>query len=146
MTAMPTWPFLFPVQVRWGDMDALGHVNNAMYFRYLESARIAWYDAVGMATLQAKPTDGPGLVATNLSFRRQLKYPGGVVVEVRPGRIGERSFGLEFRVVDALDGTLCAEGGSTNVWVDYTAEKALPLPARLRVVLEAGLDSGGAAD
>ena len=142
MTTMPAWPFRFPVEVRWGDMDALGHVNNAMYFRYLESARIAWYDAVGMALLQAKPSDGPGLVATNMSFRRQLKYPGSVVVEVRPGRVGERSFGLEFRVVDASDGTLYADGGSTNVWVDYAAEKALPLPARLREVLAAGLDSG----
>ncbi len=140
------WPFRFPIEVRWGDMDALGHVNNSMYFRYLESARIAWYDSLGMQDLQEKPTDGPGLVATHLSFRRQLKYPASVVVEVRPGRIGGRSFGLEFRVVDAADGTLYADGGSTNVWVDYAAEKALPLPTRLREVLEAGLQSGGAAD
>lgn len=144
MTPTSRWPFLFPLDVRWGDMDALGHVNNSIFFRYLESARIAWYDSIDVPAWRAKPTDGPGLVATELAFRRQLKYPAKIVVEVRTSRMSARSFSLDFRVVDAIDGTVYAEGSSTNVWVDYAAEKALPLPEPLRAVLRAGGAGEGA--
>lgn len=139
MSSSPNrWPFLYSLDVRWGDMDALGHVNNSIFFRYLESARIAWYDSIGVSAWRAKPTDGPGLVATELAFRRQLKYPAKIVVEVRTSRMSARSFSLDFRVVDAVDDTLYAEGSSTNVWVDYAAGKALPLPEPLRAVLREG--------
>ena len=78
------------IPIRWGDMDALGHVNNTVYFRYCESARIAYFDAVDLDAHKRKPTDGPGVVATNLNFRKQMRYPGAVTVTVNVTAVGGR--------------------------------------------------------
>ena len=115
--------------IRWGDMDALGHVNNTVYFQFCEDGRIAYFTALGVEELKTRPTDGPGMVQASLNFRKQLKYPGGVRIETHCTAIGTRSFTLGYTIFDAADGTLAAEGSSVCVWVDYAAGKAMPLPA-----------------
>lgn len=117
--------------IRWGDMDALGHVNNIIFFQYCESARIAYFDALDINSLKRKPTDGPGMVAANLNFRRQLKYPGTVEVRANTTQIGERSFTLAYQIVDLADRAVAADGASVCLWVDYEAGKALRLPDEL---------------
>lgn len=109
-------------------MDALGHVNNATFFQYCESGRIAYFDKIGLEQFQTKPTDGPGLVAANLNFRQQLRYPGTVRVTTRITSIRNRSFSLSLVLTDAATGEIAADGESVCVWVDYAAGKALPLP------------------
>lgn len=135
-------PFHFGVEVRWGDMDALGHVNNTVFFRYLESARIAWFDAQGMARWAGSASEGPGLVRTDLNFRRQVRYPARLQVETSVTRIGDRSFDHVYRIVDLAAGEVCADGSATMVWVDYALGRAVPLPSPLRAALEAALDQG----
>ncbi|MBX7169002.1 MAG: acyl-CoA thioesterase [Pirellulales bacterium] len=117
--------------IRWGDMDSLGHVNNIIYFQYCESARMAYFEALGLRNFQRQPTDGPGMVAANLNFRRQLRYPGTVHVTANVTQIKDRSFTLSYRLVDAEDGAVVADGASVCVWVDYAAGKALPLPTAM---------------
>lgn len=112
-------------------MDALGHVNNIYYFQYCESARIAYFDAVGLDQFKARPTDGPGMVAAQLNFRRQMRYPGIVLVTANVTQIKGRSYTLSYRLVDEADGGLVADGTSALVWVDYAAGKAMPLPEAL---------------
>ncbi|MBL9125305.1 MAG: acyl-CoA thioesterase [Planctomycetaceae bacterium] len=114
--------------IRWGDMDALGHVNNIIFFQYCESARIAYFDALEIGRFKRQPTDGPGMVAANLNFRRQLKYPGTVDVTAHTTQVGERSFTLAYTIVDRADGAVVADGTSVCLWVDYAAGKALRLP------------------
>lgn len=114
--------------IRWGDMDALGHVNNTVYFRFAESARIAYFDSVDLDAFQEGPKDGPGLVAANLNFRRQMKYPGALEVEARVTRIGGRSFTISYAMRDLADGFVVADGDSVCVWVDYAEGKSKPLP------------------
>lgn len=118
-------------QIRWGDLDALGHVNNVVYFQFCESARIAYFEALELDRFKQRATDGPGMVSANLNFRRQLHYPGSVRVAAHVTRIGEKSYTLAYTITDLADGTLVADGDSVCVWVDYAAGKALPLPAEV---------------
>lgn len=122
------------IPVRWGDMDALGHVNNTVLFQYCESARIAYFErceAEAEGRVDKGPRDGPGLVQADLSFRKQVVYPGTVRVETRCTRIGGRSFTLAYTLRDAETTDVVAEGSSVCVWVDYAAGKALDLPEAL---------------
>jgi acyl-CoA thioester hydrolase len=117
--------------IRWADMDALGHVNNTVYFTFCESARIAYFGAVELASFSEKETDGPGLVAANLNFRRQMKYPGTIRVRAKASRIGKKSFNLDYEIRDVADGEVVADGSSVCVWVDYAESKAKLLPQAL---------------
>jgi len=125
--------------IRWGDMDAFGHVNNTMYFRYMETARIAFLEDV------AGPTDtsseGPVIVTAYCTFSKQLKYPGQIEVRTFVGIPGRSSIEVthEIRLVDA-DGNaevVHAEGGAKVVWVNYAAEKSVPLPEALKALVPA---------
>jgi len=125
--------------IRWGDMDAFGHVNNTVYFRYMETARIAFLEEV------AGPTDtsseGPVIVTAYCTFSKQLKYPGQIEVRTFVGTPGRSSIEVthEIRLVDADGnaGVVHAEGGAKVVWVNYAAEKSVPLPEGLKGLVPA---------
>jgi acyl-CoA thioester hydrolase len=120
--------------IRWGDMDAMGHVNNTVYFRYIEQARVQWLSETGYFMPDAKL--GPVVVNAHCTFIKQLKYPGEIEIRSFVGAIGRSSFETmqEIRRVDEPD-VLCAEGGAKVVWVDYAAEKSTPLPDEVRRLL-----------
>ena len=122
------------IPIRWGDMDAMGHVNNTLYFRYLETIRIEWLHSLG-TTL--KP-EGEGFVIVNAfcNFIRQLEYPGDVRARHYVGSVG-RSSSDTFVTLERDDepGVLYATGGATTVWLDFPAKKTLPLPDWLRAIL-----------
>lgn len=125
--------------VRWGDMDAMGHVNNTVYFRYIETARIAWLEQVG--ALPDPTRTGPVLVNAQCSFLKQLKYPAEIEVTSWVGPPGRSSFEVahEIRLVgaDGQAGDLHAQGAAKIVWVDFAAEKSVPLPEEIRELLPA---------
>ncbi len=117
--------------IRWGDMDAMGHVNNTVYFRYLEQARIAWFEALGC------PPDpvgiGPVIISAHCTFLKQLRYPGEIDVTTLVGEFGRSSFQTLHQIRRADDAAvLAAEGGSKVVWVDQRVEKSLALPNEMR--------------
>lgn len=122
------------MQIRWGDMDAMGHVNNAVYFRYIEQARIEWLTAIDCTPDPAG--QGPVIINARCTFLRQLKYPGDIEVLSFVGPVGRSSFETyqEIRRVDQ-PAVLCSEGGAKVVWVDFSSEKSMPLPDRVRAVL-----------
>jgi len=117
--------------MRWGDMDAMGHVNNTLYFRYLEQARIEWFEALGCPADPAGT--GPVIISAHCTFLKQLRYPGEIEVCTLVGEFGRSSFHTLQRIVrvDAPD-VLFAEGGAKVVWVDQRVEKSLPLPEDMR--------------
>ena len=125
--------------IRWGDMDAMGHVNNTVYFRYLEQARIEWFTEIG-CTPDPKG-EGPVIINAHCTFMRQLKYPGEIEVRTYAGAPGRSSFETiqEIRRVDAPE-SLCAEGGAKVVWVNFPSGKSVSLPEDMRNMLLAGLD------
>jgi len=126
--------------IRWGDMDAFGHVNNTMYFRYMETARIAFLEqAAGDLNVEGQ---GPVIVTAYCNFIKQLKYPGEIEVRTYAGQPGRASVEIthDIRVVDA-DGqaeVVHAEGGAKVVWVNFAAEKSVPLPDALKTLVQQG--------
>ena len=122
--------------IRWGDMDANGHVNNAVYFRYMEQARIEWFNEIGC--MQVVDGVGPVIVNAHCSFLRQIKYPGDLEISVYAGPAGRSSFEtwVEMRRADTPE-VLAAEGGAKVVWVDFALEKSVPLPSRISALLPA---------
>lgn len=120
--------------VRWGEMDAMGHVNNTVYFRYLENARIAWMEAIGC---HPDPR-GEGLVIVNAfcNFYRQLEFPAEVLLKLYvsdPGRATFDTWGTMERV--DRPGEICAAGGATMIWVDFPQQKAKTLPDWMRALV-----------
>jgi len=124
----------FPV--RWGDMDAMGHVNNTVYFRYLETARIDWLVSVGC---NPDPQgQGPVIVNAFCNFYRQLEYPADVLLKLYvsdPGRTTFETWGTMERVDQP--GVVCAAGGATTIWVDFPRQKATDLPDWMRALVSA---------
>ena len=123
------------IPIRWGDMDAMGHVNNTGYFRYLETIRIEWMRSIGCGP----DPDGQGPVIVNAfcNFYKQLEYPGDVLMKMYvsdPGRSSFESWGTMERT--DKPGVVYAAGGATTVWVDFPAQKSAPLPAWFRLLLE----------
>lgn len=115
-------------------MDAMGHVNNTVYFRYLEQARIEWFTEAGFAP---DPNgEGPVIINARCTFIRQLKYPGDIEVRTYVGAPGRTSFESyqEIRRVDQPE-ILSAEGGAKIVWVNFPEEKSVPLPDWIRALL-----------
>ncbi len=130
------------IPIRWGDMDAMGHVNNTVYFRYIESARIAWLEQVGALPDPAGANEGPVVVNAYCSFLKQLTYPGEIEITTWVNPPGRSSVEVTHKIrlvgADGQAGALHAEGGAKLVWIDFKAEKSRPLPDRLRALLPAG--------
>jgi acyl-CoA thioester hydrolase len=123
------------IPIRWGDMEAMNHVNNTVYFRFLEIARIDWMRSIGC---QPDPEgEGPVIVNAFCSFYKQLEYPGDVLLKMYvsdPGRTSFESWGTMERADDP--GVIYAAGGATTVWVNFPAQKSAPLPESMRRYLE----------
>ncbi len=113
-------------------MDAMGHVNNAMYFTYCESARMSYFAAVRMKELSEAETHGPALAAAHLNFRAQVRYPAELEVTTRVSEIGRSSFKMEYELLYRGTGDRVADGSGVIVWVDYATGKSIPLPEGLK--------------
>lgn len=129
--------FWAPVSVRWGDMDARGHVNNAVYFTYCEMARIQYFDAIELFSFREHEDQGPALVSTVCDFRRQLKGPAEIEVGMRVVEIGTRSFRSEYVLYPIESDDVIAEVKAVSVWMDYHEQKAIPLPEGARQAIAA---------
>ena len=111
-------------------MDALGHVNNARYFTYLEEARLRWFEALPEPWYDE--SSGPVLARASCDFRQPITTTGDVVVTTRPGMPGNSSITLHSDISGAEDGVLYARAEVVVVWVDRETGKARPLPDSIR--------------
>ena len=123
------------IEVRWGDMDSQGHVNNAVYFTYLESARVELVRRLGCKGKQGGAAEGLTLVSTSCDFKRQVVYPAVIDVGLRVERVGRRSFEMSFGIFIQGTDELVASARSVNAWVEYAAERAVEIPDWFRVAL-----------
>jgi acyl-CoA thioester hydrolase len=119
------------IPIRWGDMDAMGHVNNTVYFRYMEQARISWFEH--LRTPPAPNGVGPVIINASCTFLKQLVYPGDVEVKMYAGEPGRSSFETWLEMRPSYDPhTIYAEGKAKIVWVDFARGKSVPLPEEIR--------------
>lgn len=116
--------------MRWGDMDAFGHLNNAMYFTYFEQARVDWLASLGA---------GHDLVLANISctFLHALKFPATIEVELYGGKPGGSSMESYYQLRNLeKDNQVCAIGHGTIVWYDHKKSSAIPVPPVVRNCLK----------
>ena len=121
------------ISVRWGDMDALGHVNNTVYFRYAEQARIEWLLSLGYPDIVAVE-EGPVIINTSCTFLKPITYPATVEVRTLIGKPGRSSLPTTFEMRVVGDETLYAEGAAKVVWWNPRTGKSLTLPDHLRAL------------
>ena len=131
------FPVVLTLAVQWGDQDAMQHVNNVVYFRWCESARIAYFGRIGLADRRSTGHVGPILASIKCDFRRQLNFPDTILLGARIAHIGRSSLAMEHRVFSLAQQAIVAEAESTMVVFDYTAGKPHPVPDELRRAIEA---------
>ena len=131
------FPVFITLPVQWGDQDAFGHVNNTVYFRWFESARIAYSDRIGLSELMKTEKVGPILASIRCDYRRQITYPETVIVGAKVTRIGRTSITIEHELFTQSDQALAAEGKSTIVVFDYNSNRPHPVPDSIRLAIEA---------
>jgi acyl-CoA thioester hydrolase len=126
--------FEMVIPIRWGDMDAMGHLNNTVYFRYQEIVRLEWLFQVGGPP---DPTGcGPVIINAFCNFLQQLEYPGDVLAKLYVANPGRSSFDT-YVTLERKDqpGVVHAEGGSKTVWTDFRAKKSVPIPDGIRLLI-----------
>lgn len=135
------YPVVVEVPVVWGEMDAFGHVNNIVYFRYFETARIAYFERLDVPEFLLRDPVGPILAETTCRFRVALSYPDTVSIGARVTGVAEDRFVMRYAVFSHRLGRLAAEGEGTLVCFDYRRNRKAAVPETLRsriAALEAG--------
>lgn len=125
-------PVTVEIPVAWGDMDAVGHVNNTVYFRYFETARIAGFAHLGLDVPNPADGVGPILHSTKCRFRIPLTYPDTVTVGTRIGEISEDRFVMEYRAVSHRHEAVAADGDGVIVTHNYLTGAKAPISEGLR--------------
>jgi acyl-CoA thioester hydrolase len=111
------------VVVAWGDMDALGHVNNGRYFDYFQQARIEWLESI---QLDLQQSTGPVVIHVACTYLRPVVYPATLTLHSSLHSLGRSSVMIDHDLYQ--DEQLMAQGVSKIVWVDYQMNKSIPLP------------------
>jgi acyl-CoA thioester hydrolase len=122
------------IKVRYGDIDALGHLNGVMYLRYLEQLRMEWLASIDSLP---NPGEGPVLINAFCIYHRQVKFPATLRARLYcdpPGRSSLDTYGT-LESVKGGEATLHATGGATIVWMDMRTERSKPLPPGFRQCL-----------
>src|SRR5512141_1899886 len=130
--ALEGYPVTVDIPVAWGEMDAYGHVNNIVYFRYFETARMAYFDRLGDPGFLARDPIGPILASTSCRFRAALQYPDALTVGARVARVDADRFIMFYAVYSHALARVAAEGEGTIVCYDYREARKAPLPDHLR--------------
>jgi len=126
------YPVVIELRVAWGDMDSYRHVNNVVYFRYFENARLEYFRRVGWFEFERDTGIGPILAAAQARFRKPLTYPGTISVGARVLAVDEDRFTIEHVLVSHALAAVAAEGQGTIVSFHYGEGRKVPIPPELR--------------
>ncbi len=126
------FPVVIEMAVAWGEMDAFQHVNNVVYHRYFENARLEYFRRLGWGTVRPQSGVGPILASIQVRFRKALTYPDTIAIGARVASLGEDRFTLDHVIVSRKLGAIATEGQATIVIYDYAQEKKAPIPDDLR--------------
>lgn len=129
------------IPVRWGDLDAFGHVNNVQYFRFMEQCRVEWLESLNLFPKGPQsPADAkdathhimPVVASLSCNYKVPVHYPSALAVSLFTGKIGRTSLQTwhEIRSADSL--SLFADGAATLVWIDVRTGRPVPLPESVR--------------
>lgn len=119
------------IPIRWGDMDAMGHVNNTVYFRYMEQARISWFDAL-VPEDEAWQSTGIVIVNASCHYQRPITYPGMVEVRLLVGPPGGSSVPTYYELRVNANPEPYADGAAVVVFIDMKKQKPVRIPEGIR--------------
>ena len=128
------WTVGLTVQVAWAEMDAFGHVNNTVYLRWFESARIGYFEKLGLATssVGSRSEAWPILAHSAIDYRSPVVYPDTIEVSARVTKLGNTSFSMLYRAQSRAQNKLVAEGEAVIVMIDPKTGAKCPLSDELR--------------
>jgi acyl-CoA thioester hydrolase len=125
----------FPVKhilrIDWSELDYFKHVNNVSFFKYIQSARVNYWDRVGLTAAHLATNTGPMLASVRCEFKNPLFYPGEVIILTRTEFIKNSSFGFHHLLLNA-EGEHCAEAHDIMVMYDFNTEQKTPFPQQFR--------------
>ena len=123
------------LRIDFSDLDMYRHVNNLTFIRFLQSGRVNFWEATGLARLFAESNKGAILVSTHCDFKKSLFYPGTATVKTKLAYIKNSSFALDQLILNE-QGEVCAEGRDIAVFFDFSKDEALPIPPELKEVMQ----------
>ncbi len=127
--------YRLPMALRWRDLDAFNHVNNASFLTYLEEARIRWFDSLDGPWLS--DSVAPLLAAVQINYRQPMSYPAGIMVELVADRVGNTSLIVGHRITGDDGERVYADGHVVLVWIDRASGQPCPLPDAIRKAVKA---------
>ena len=130
---MSDYRFYHPIEVRYGDLDPQGHVNNSKHLTYFEQARVAYMIELGLFTKdQSFMKIGVILADVHITYLEPIYFGQNIKVGVRAAKLGKKSMTWEQNIVDADTGKELARGEVIIVTYDYREEKTIPIPQEWR--------------
>jgi acyl-CoA thioester hydrolase len=138
-----TFHFSTPIKIRFRDLDAFGHVNNAVYFTYMEMARTEYFTHVGLRKKEHIPSFGGNerlpvffiVAEAACQFKAPIQMDTPLIVKVRVHGLRSSSFSMEYHFVDQATEQIVAIGRTINVTYDYSAGCSVPMPDEWRTIL-----------
>ena len=131
-----SFPVVAEIPVTWGDMDSFQHVNNVIYFRYFESARIQYFEAVGLMDIVKQLGVGPILGSTSCRYRTPLTYPDTVYVGAKITEMHEKRFTMEYLIVSEQHPETVAEGSGVVICYNYQKNQSTQIPEVVHNAIE----------
>lgn len=126
------FPVIIDLPVQWGDQDALGHVNNVVFFRWWESSRIAYAEQIDLLGANRDRQYGTVLASMTCDFMKQLVYPDTIQIGARIRRVGNSSLHIEHRLVSRKLNAVAAEAVSVMVSFDFKKQTSCPISPEIR--------------
>lgn len=122
--------------IAWGEMDGFQHVNNVVYFRYFENARIVYFDKLQAMSLKEKTGIGPIMASQQCKYKMPLLYPDTISVGTRIVDMQETQFTMQYVIVSQNMKRVAAEGECLIVYFDYNQSKRAPIPDETRQLIQ----------
>ncbi|BCS97226.1 thioesterase [Desulfoluna limicola] len=126
------YPVVIDIPISWGDMDAFQHVNNTVYFKFFESARIAYFEKLHVMDVMSTTGVGPILAATKCRFKIPLTYPDTVSVGAKVDAIEQERFIMTYAVISHRHKKIAATGEGEIVTFNYQRNQKAPVPDEVR--------------
>lgn len=131
------FPVVIDIPVAWGEMDSLQHVNNTVFFRYFESARVAYFERIDYTSIMQQTGIGPILASTQAKFRATLRFPDTVSVGARVSAVDDDRFTMKFSAFSHRLGKVAADGEAVIVSYDYRNNRKALLDSVIRQRIKA---------
>ena len=124
---MVNYPVKLKLRLDWSEMDLFGHINNVSYFKYIQSSRVNYWEAVGLTKLHGEMGVGPMLASSSYRFFKPLFYPGNIMVQASVTNIGNTSFKMQHQILD-INLEIAAEAEDVVVMYDFNEGDKVLIP------------------